>query len=87
MASGAGASRSSGSSNRSLPRYVVCVDPADNDDLQARRIYRTIPDSVAARVQLIRVVDDSGEDYLYPSRLFLPLTIPRALRQVLERSA
>lgn len=49
-------------------RFVVCVRPGANNDLQTRRIYRVLPDVSGARSNFIRVVDDSGEDYLYPSR-------------------
>jgi len=65
--------------------FVVCVDPAGNDDLQTRRIYRTIPDRSAARSNFLRVIDDSGEDYLYPASLFLPLHPSPSLRAALRR--
>jgi hypothetical protein len=66
---------------------VVCVDPGSNDDLQARRIYRVIPDESAARSHYIRVIDDSGEDYLYPERLFLSLHLPSAVQEAMSLSA
>src|SRR5437867_5385757 len=73
-ASGGRASKSSGSSTSRMSRayFVVCIDSGGNDDLQARRIYHTLPDQSAARSNFIRVIDDSGEDYLYPAELFLP---------------
>jgi hypothetical protein len=49
-----------------------------------RRIYRVLPDDSAARSSFIRVIDDSGEDYLYPSRLFLPLHVSSAVREALS---
>jgi hypothetical protein len=64
--------------------YVVCVETGGNDDLQERKIYEVIPDSSAPGSGLLRVVDDSGEDYLYPGRLFVPLQVPDLLRSVLE---
>jgi len=66
-------------------RFVVCVDAAGNDDLQIRRIYKVLPDRSAARSNFVRVIDDSGEDYLYPSKLFLPLHPSSSLRAALER--
>lgn len=66
-------------------RFVVCVDWGGNDDLQARHIYQVLPDPTAARSHFIRVVDDSGEDYLYPSGLFLPFHPRSSLRSALER--
>ncbi len=63
----------------------MCVDPGANDDLQARRIYRVLPDPSAARSRYVRVIDDSGEDYLYPERLFLPVHLSSAVRDVLSQ--
>ena len=67
------------------PHFVVCVDAAGNDDLQTRRIYQALPDRSAARSAFIRVIDDSGEDYLYPSNLFVPLRPSSSLRAALQR--
>lgn len=64
--------------------YVVCVDGGGNDDLQERKIYEVLPDPSAAVSGYLRVVDDSGEDYLYPGRLFVPFQVPELLRSVLE---
>jgi hypothetical protein len=66
---------------------MVCVDPGGHDDLQARRIYRVLSDSAAARNNYARVIDDSGEDYLYPIRLFLPLHLSAEIRQALTQFA
>lgn len=65
-------------------RFVVCIDVAGNDDLQARRIYKVLPDPSASRSKLLRVIDDSGEDYVYPSSCFLPVPLPASVRQALE---
>jgi hypothetical protein len=57
---------------------------AGNDDLQTRRIYEVLPDSSAARSKMLRVIDDSGEDYLYPSSCFLAVPLPASVRQAIE---
>ena len=69
---------------RTVPRrsrYVLCVDhrgyPAS---LELRKIYRTVPDAPAARKGLIRVIDESGQGYLYPSDWFLPIELPKGAR-------
>ncbi len=80
-ASGAVASKSSVSSTS--PDVVVCVDPAGHDDLQSRRIYQILPDKSAARSAFVRVIDDSGEDYLYPASCFVALDLPKAVREAL----
>jgi hypothetical protein len=64
---------------------VVCVDSGGNDDLEERKLYEVLPDSSAATSGFLRIVDDSGEDYVYPGRLFVPLKVTELLRSVLER--
>ncbi|MBI5283316.1 MAG: hypothetical protein HY858_16645 [Candidatus Solibacter usitatus] len=65
--------------------FVVCIDhggyPAA---LEVRKLYPVLRDTEAATQGLIRVVDESGEDYLYPARLFKRLTLPAELRRVLQ---
>ena len=56
------------------------MDPAGSDDLQARRLYQVLADPSAARSQFIRVVDDSGEDYVYPARCFMAVDLPKAVK-------
>ena len=62
---------------------MICVNPGTYDDLQSRRVYRRIADRLAARSRFLRVVDDSGEDYLYPKSCFMALPLPRAVRLAL----
>ena len=47
--------------------------------LVVRRIYRTLPDAEAEHHGMIRVIDESGEDYLFPASLFAPIEVPRKL--------
>lgn len=68
-------------------RYVVCVDSGGNDDLQARRIYQLLQDVSAARSDFVRVIDDSGEDYLYPAELFVSFRPTATLRSALKRGS
>lgn len=57
--------------------YVLCIDnegyPAS---LEVRKVYVTLPDDQAAARQFIRVIDETGEDYLYPMKYFVPIEIP-----------
>lgn len=53
--------------------YLVCVAADGADDLQLLKVYRRLPDEVAEVDSLVRVIDDSGEDYLYPESRFVPL--------------
>ena len=73
---------------RSASRFVVCINnlgyPAS---LELHKIYRVLPDEGAAREGDIRVVDESGEDYLYPAAWFVPVEVPRAVRSSLVRAS
>ena len=78
-------SRSNGSSTRvrtSRGHFVVCVDNAGYDaSLDVRKIYRTIADAKAEGLGLLRVIDESGEDYLYPKKLFAVIEVTPAIRR------
>lgn len=66
---------------KSRAHYVVCVDNRDYAaSLELHKIYRTIPDPVAEADGDIRVVDESGEDYLYSLARFVPIRIPAPVR-------
>ena len=55
---------------------VLCVSSVGYEaSLAACKVYRMIPDEKAAPRGLMRVVDDSGEDYLFPASLFVPIEI------------
>lgn len=61
----------------SKPRFAVCINnTAHPDDLKVRTIYQVLPDESAARSHYIRVVDETGEDYLYPAELFVIIDVP-----------
>ena len=71
-------------SSLSQPSFVVCVDNTDYPaSLERRKIYQVLPDEQAAEHSLTRVVDESGEDYLYPSDYFLAVDLPQPVQQAL----
>ena len=67
--------------------FVVCVGNDDCEDLEIRKIYQVLPDEAAAADGLVRVVDESGEDYLYPATLFLQIELPQAIEKALLPAA
>jgi hypothetical protein len=68
--------------NKRVNGFVVCVRNEGYEvSLELRKIYRTIPDTSAERHHLLKVIDESGEDYLYPSDFFLPIELPKALER------
>lgn len=66
------------------PHLLVCVANDGAEDLQVLKVYRHLPDETAESRGFFRVIDDSGEDYLYPQSAFLPLPLPPSLEQRLE---
>ncbi len=56
--------------------FVVCVRNDECEDLELRKIYRILADKKAAKEGYSRIVDESGEDYLYPSSYFVPVRLP-----------
>jgi hypothetical protein len=55
---------------------LLCVRNDGSDDLEPRKVYTVLPDLRAAKEGFVRVVDESGEDYLYPSEYFVPVRLP-----------
>ena len=63
-------------SNKKI-QFAVCVDDsAYPDDLKVRTIYQVLPDDSAARSSYLRVIDETGEDYLYPAKYFALVEVP-----------
>jgi len=65
--------------------FVICVANEEYDDLQVWKVYQVLPDEDAAAVGCIRVIDDSGEDYLYPVDRFVTVQFPKHVRERLPR--
>ncbi len=69
-------------------QFAVCVDNSEYPaSLELHKIYRVLPDEDAAADGDIRVVDESGEDYLYPADYFVLVELPREVRESLLRAA
>lgn len=63
-------------------QFVVCLENEGYEvSLERRKIYRLLPGADAAKHRLMRVIDESGEDYLYPQRFFAPIELPQAVRR------
>jgi len=66
--------------------FALCIDPAGAEDLEKGKVYRVLPDSAADEEGLLRVIDESAEDYLYPSACFVALDLPPKAREALTVS-
>ncbi len=73
--------------SRTEKNFVVCINnkgyPAS---LEIRKLYRMVPDEQAAKLGQIRVIDESGEDYLYPAGYFAPVRLPDATQKAVLRA-
>jgi hypothetical protein len=72
--------------DQTATRFVVCISnegyPAS---LETRKLYQELPDPDAAKRGLLRVVDESGEDYLFPKTMFVPLELSGEAREAILR--
>jgi len=59
------------------PRFAVCINNSTYpDDLKVRTVYQVLRDDSAARSNFLRVIDETGEDYLYPAEYFVFVDVP-----------
>jgi len=68
-------------------RYLLCVRNEGAEDLEPRKVSEQLPDARAAKDGYVRVVDESGEDYLYPSGYFVAVDLPREAERALASGA
>ncbi len=64
-------------------RYVVCIHTEGAEDLELRKLYQVREDETAETRGHLRVVDESGEDYLYPKEFFAPVVLPEDTERAL----
>ena len=70
--------------HESSKEFVVCINNEDYPaSLELHKIYRVVPDKDAAGVNDIRVIDESGEDYIYPASYFVTIKLPEAVEKFL----
>ncbi len=68
-------------------KFAICIHSDDADLLTPRRVYEVLPDESAAQSQYIRVIDNEGEDYLYPLTNFVFVDFPPAVEEALRRAS
>ncbi len=67
--------------------FVICVgNKGYSASLELRKVYQVLPDKAALKLHQIRVIDESGEDYLYPEEFFVPVRLPQAVEQAVRRA-
>lgn len=73
---------------KSSPQFVVCINNEGYQaSLEPRKIYQIVPDTEAESHKMLRVIDESGEDYLFPASFFSPISLPQTLIKELALAA
>jgi hypothetical protein len=72
---------------KSAPRFVICLENGACEDLEPRKVYQVLPDTAATKDGYLRVIDESGEDYLYPQDYFLVIELPQAAQKAFLSAA
>ena len=72
---------------RRQPRFALCVRNDECEDLELRKVYVVVSDRRAAREGYVRIVDESGEDYLYPASYFVRVRLPRTAHRAVALTA
>ena len=66
-------------------RFLLCIRNTGCEDLELRKLYERLPDKAGTREGYVRVVDESGEDYLYPQGYFVAVELSRQAERALAR--
>jgi len=61
--------------------YAICVENRGAEDLEIRKVYRVLHDKEATATGYMRVIDESGEDYLYPAHYFVSVALPQKAKR------
>jgi hypothetical protein len=65
--------------------FMICVDNRDYESsLEIRKLYEVLTDKAAKKHHQVRVIDESGEDYLYPEKYFAPVRLPSITKEKLD---
>jgi hypothetical protein len=68
--------------------FAICLHNGEYaGTLDLRKVYEVLDDPIAAKRNFMRVIDESGEDYLYPASWFVPVAVPESVEQLLHELA
>jgi hypothetical protein len=69
-------------------QFVVCIDNEGYlASLEKRKIYVALADKNAEKQRLVRIIDESGDDYLYPKKFFRPIALPLSVKKAVLAAA
>ena len=70
------------------PKFVICIDNSEYPaSLEKRKLYEVLTDSNAAKIEQIRIIDESGDDYLYPASCFIDAKLSKEARDAIAKVA
>jgi hypothetical protein len=61
-------------------QFAICIAAEEDGDLEVWKLYQVLPDAKAQEVGCLRVIDESGEDYLYPKNYFVMIELPETVQ-------
>ncbi len=65
--------------------FAICIHNGEyTGTLELRKVYEVLDDPIAAKRNFVRIIDESGEDYLYPQSWFVPVAVPESVEQLLH---
>ena len=68
-----------------MSRYVMCLDNKNHTvTLEVRKVYKVIDDPAIEARGAIRIIDESGEDYMYEAGRFVPVELPDTASEIFE---
>ncbi len=67
-------------------QFAVCITDSE-PDLVLRKVYQVLPDESAAKNNYLRIIDESGDDYLYPSSYFVLIKLPQEAVSALRHAS
>jgi hypothetical protein len=73
--------------SRNAHRLAIFLKTSGCEDLVFRKVYRVLADEKAEKSKHLRIIDESGEDYLYPASYFFVFEVPRKIERCLTAAA
>ncbi len=69
-------------------KFVICIENSDYPaSLERRKIYEVLPDKDAEKIEHVRVIDESGDDYLYPASCFIDANLSEEIQDAVSKTA
>lgn len=67
--------------------FALCIENKECEDLEKSKVYKVLPDDEAKKEGFMRIIDESGDDYLYPESYFILVELPREAQEALQKAS